>query len=42
VVILVELVAPNRKVDGGRLIRVEVHSVRIGVLLRRHAVVVLH
>jgi hypothetical protein len=42
VVIGVHLMAPNRKVDGGRLIRVEVHSVRIGVLLGWHTIVVLN
>ena len=39
---LVQLVTSHRKVDGGRLVRVEVHGVRVGILLRWHCVVVLH
>jgi hypothetical protein len=42
VVILVQLMATNREVNGGRLIGVEVHGVWISVLLGWHTIVVLN
>ena len=42
IVILVQLMATNREVDGGRLVCVHVHRVGVGVLLGWHTIGVLN